>query len=262
MLQKAYPAIKSVDPLAKVMVGSLLLDCHPNYKSLGLSCSPGRESSGKFLEGILRGDGGDYFDIVGFHAYAYPGSSQGEIWSIAWSQQQTTSIPEKRAFLQGVLASYGYTDKGFMNTEGALLCQDLTDACLETQAMYVPKAYAEAIARGLKSQIYYSMLGSWRNVGLLWPDTMEPKPVYEAYKVASSYLGSVNYEGITSYTGVEGYTFQSWRTGEYIDVVWSPDGGTYAVGLPTGAVAYDRYGATLATSGSIDVGYAPIYIVR
>ncbi len=262
MLKVAYPAIKSADPNAKVMIGSLLLDCHPDHESLGLYCSPGRESSGKFLEGILHGGGGGYFDLVGFHAYAYPGSSRGEIWSSAWSQRQTTSIPEKQAFLQSVLVSYGYPDKGFMNTESALHCQDLIEDCLETQAMYVTRAYAEAIVLGLDSQVYYSMLSSWKNTSLLWPDTMEPKPVYEAYKVASSYLGSVNFVGATSYSGVEGYAFRSWRTGEHIEVVWSPDGGTYEVDLPTDAAVYDRYGETLATSGAVDIGPSPIYIVR
>lgn len=128
--------------------------------------------------------------------------------------------------------------------------------------MYVLRAYAEAIALGLESQVYYAMTSSWKNTGLLWPSTMEPKPVYEAYKVASAYLSDANYEGSTGYTGVQGYTFYSKGTQTYIDVIWSPDNDTHKLKLSADAVLYDRYGEPLNTSGEVEVDYAPIYVMR
>ena len=42
--------------------------------------------------------------------------------------------------------------------------------------MYVPRAYAEALALGLEGQIYYSMINEeWRHTGLILPD-LTPKP--------------------------------------------------------------------------------------
>jgi len=32
--------------------------------------------------------------------------------------------------------------------------------------------------------------------------------------------------------------------------------------LPTGASAYDKYGVLVASSGTIQVDYSPVYIVR
>ncbi|MCK4827856.1 hypothetical protein KA005_69650, partial [bacterium] len=64
MLKVVYPAIKAADPEAKVLIGGLLLDCDPTYPPEGKDCKPG-----KYLEGILRNGGGEYFDIVSFHGY-------------------------------------------------------------------------------------------------------------------------------------------------------------------------------------------------
>ncbi|MEJ2207683.1 MAG: cellulase family glycosylhydrolase, partial [Anaerolineae bacterium] len=62
MLKVVTPAIRSEDPRARLMVGGLLLD-RP------LTTDPNLGRPELFLEGILRAGGGDYFDILAFHAY-------------------------------------------------------------------------------------------------------------------------------------------------------------------------------------------------
>ncbi|MBN2147592.1 MAG: hypothetical protein JW726_09395, partial [Anaerolineales bacterium] len=66
MLKVVTPAIKSVDPYAKVWIGGLLLaepnSYHPNPEH------PGRPEL--FLKGILEAGAAPYFDIVAFHAYS------------------------------------------------------------------------------------------------------------------------------------------------------------------------------------------------
>ena len=49
MLKQAYPAIKSTDPEAQVLLGGLLLDCDPTHPPEGKDCQPA-----KFFEGILH----------------------------------------------------------------------------------------------------------------------------------------------------------------------------------------------------------------
>ena len=70
MLKVAYPQIKAADPQAQVLVGGLLLDCDPR-PGAGCSLTAQNAIPPKFLEGILRNNGGPYFDGVSFHAYDF-----------------------------------------------------------------------------------------------------------------------------------------------------------------------------------------------
>jgi hypothetical protein len=256
MLKVAYPAIKAADPDAQVLIGGLLLDCDPNNPPPGKDCKMSR-----FLEGILRAGGGPYFDIVSFHAYAGYGGTLGQMGNEGWPGS-TTAVPEKTAFLRGVLNRFGYGDKELMNTESALLCGDTSAHCLNTQGMYIPRAYAEALALGLAGQVHFDMNGTWYYTGLLHPD-LTPKPVYYAYQVAAGFLADVDYVGpVTGYpSGVVGYAFEKGDGSGYIDVVWSADGSTKNVFLDPGESAYDRYGSAVAEA-FVEVSYEPFYIER
>jgi hypothetical protein len=260
MLKKAYPAIKAADPDAQVLIGGLLLDCDPNNPPPGKDC---RDS--KFLEGILRNGGGAYFDIVSYHAYTYYVGGPNPIRNVNWSNSVTT-VPEKTAFLRQVLADYGYQNKPLLNTEVALLCwPPVTNDCLEAQAMYIPRVYAEAMTLNLITQVYYALINEgWYYTGLLYPSTLIPKPAYRAFATASSHLGSARHQGDATRYGsqIGGYVFSRGSGRGYVDVIWSADGTTRRVSLPAGASAYDRYDNLLASSGSVQVGLSPVYIVR
>lgn len=263
MLKVAYPAIKAADPHAEVLVGGLLLDCDPRNPPPGNDCA-----SSKFLEGILRNGGGPYFDLVAFHAYSYGAAdTPGAMGNPNWPGS-VTAIPEKVSFLQEVLQQYGFGNKRLMNTEAALLCIERTDACLETQAMHIPRAYAEALALGLKAEVYYELAeGGWKNTGLLLRD-LTPKPPaypYRAYQTAAAFLGSVRHIGPASGypEGIEGYAFARVDSSGSVDLIWSADGSAISVPLPDGAQAYDVYGALIASApGTIDVNYSPDYVAR
>jgi len=260
MLKAAYPAIKAADPQAKVVIGGLLLDCDPRNPPPGKDCKPSR-----FLEGILRGGGGPYFDVVSFHAYAYYSGAEGQMGNPNWTGgewEQSTAVLEKTSFMHEVLETYGYEDKGLMNMEAALMCFEESEACLETQAMYIPRAYAEALALNITAQAWFTMKEPvWRYTGLLYAD-LTPKPAYDAYEAAASFLTDVQYvEPAEDYPGVEGYTFRRLDQSAYIDVIWSADGSPRRVSLPSGASAYDKYGSLIASSGTIQVDYSPVYIM-
>ena len=263
MLKVTYPAIKAVDPQARVLIGGLLLDCDPRVP--GVCNGPHGDKPLKFLEGILRNGGGQFFDVVSFHAYTYYdwGAGLGYMGSNGWPGS-VTAIPAKAGFVREVLAAYGYGEKRLMNTESALLCSEPATDCLKTQAMYVPRAYAEALALGLEGQVYYATINDWwYHTGLLLPD-LTPKPVYYAYKTAASFLAPVKYDGeAADYPAeIEGYTFRREDETGYIDVIWSVDGSAQDATVPTGASVYDQYGVLIASSGTIQVNYSPVYVVR
>ena len=111
MLKAAYPAIKAADPQAQVLVGGLLLD-NPDVAT---------NNTARFLEGILRGGGGPFFDAVSFHSYSYFWGTVGQMSNPHWPGSVTT-IPEKTLFIKDVLNRYGQGYKTLMNTEaGAVL---------------------------------------------------------------------------------------------------------------------------------------------
>jgi hypothetical protein len=257
MLQVAYPAIKAADPDAEVIVGGLLLD------------SPTTLSS-KFTEGILLAGGGPYFDALAFHAFTNWTGTLGEMTNDKWPGS-VTAVPDKAAFLKGVLEQYGFGDKPLLVTEASMQCFKLppdppSNDCLETQAMYVPRVYAEGLSLGLTHLIYYSLVDDWvgRNNGLLRETDLSKKPSYYAYKTAISFLAGAHYiTPVSGYpVGIEGYSSQLPNSTD-VDVIWSADGTPVRVYLPAGVVAYDRYGTVFVSPPDyVDVDYSPVYVVR
>jgi hypothetical protein len=259
MLKTAYMAIKSVDPDAYVLNGGLLLSCDPRLPG---ACNAHSEVASKFLEGILRAGGGDYMDIVNFHAYADYREALDDMGS--WTWEGATTIPAKADFVRSVLTKYGHGDKPLINTEAALRCKNPSATCTDIQASYVPLAYADALAAGLMGQVYFAMINDhWYDTGLLNPDR-SPKPAYHSYLAASERLGTAEYlSKASSYPqGIEGHTFRKMVGTGLMDLIWSPDNVQRSVSLSASAKAYDRNGKLIATGGTISVGRSPVYVDR
>ena len=253
MLKVAYPAIKAQDPGAVVLNGGLLLD-RP---------SGGNDTHPRFLEGMLEAGGGDYIDILSFHAYSHYQAATGQMGNPAWPGSPTV-MPAKVAFIRDLLKRYGHGDKPLMNTESALQCGKASPECLEMQARHAARSYAEAAALGLVAQIHYAWINEhWRYTGLVLPN-LEPKPSYHAFRAASTFLAGASYRGpAAGYpAGVEGYTFATTAPGTLLDVLWSQDGQPREVTLPGGATAHDHYGQPIPADGSIVLDGDPVYIVR
>jgi hypothetical protein len=261
MLKAAYPQIKAADPHAQVLVGGLLLDCDPRgTPSVCASLTPPHtDKPAKFLEGILLGGGGPYFDGVSFHAYDVYWGALGQYgvpnWNTAWNTTGPTVIA-KAGFINSVLTAYGYSDKFLMNTETALLCDSCSnDATFETtKAYYVAQVYAAALAQGLRANIWYNVLGGWNNSGLI------NHPAYTAYQFARSELrDAVFVREITEYAGVKGYEYN--RGDLRIWVLWSLDGDTHSITL-SGAplAAWDALGNVVSPAASMDVTWNPLYL--
>lgn len=261
MLKQVYPAIKQADPTARVVLGGLLLDCDPTNPPEGRDCR-----SGRFLEGVLQNGGGDYFDIVAYHAYMYWGPVTTD-WDRAfptWSHRGGMLLG-KLDFIRSVLAQYG-VEKPILMNEGGLLCYPSETACHEMgnfygdQANYAVRLYSRAWANGLRGAVWYTLNGpGWRDGGLL--DTaQQPRPAYHTIKFMASLLDGATYVGPLSNDVLEGYAFA--REGTTYHVYWTNDGSVVDLPLPDGTrTVYNLVGQSRAPEGPVlQVGFEPVFI--
>ena len=268
MLKAAYPQVKAADPQAQVLVGGLVLDCDPR-PGAGCAAVGNSDLPPKFLEGILRNDGGLYFDGVSFHAYDYYQGQSGQYGNSNWHSAWNTNGPVsgvKVAYLRNLLAQYGHPDKFLVNTEIALLCGRSgeeppcqADDFANTKSYYIAQSYTTALAEGLRANIWFSLFG-WRASGLLNPGNQAPLPAFEAYRFSAQELGSARFlRQLQEYPGVSGYEFE--REGQRIWVLWSLDGTDHDVSLDASPRAvFDVFGISLPTSERLHVTLKPIYV--
>lgn len=264
MLKIVYPAIKSADPEAQVVVGGLLLNCDPVNTPEGMDCK-----SSTFIEGILNVGGGDYFDGISFHAYDYF-FGDGAYGNVNWNSSSDTTGPVvtvKANYLKGLLVEYGYTSKYLFNTEVAVLCGSsgkepfcLEDNYNQTKSNYVASSNVAASAAGLNANIWYSLTG-WRASGLVEGAELTPLPAYDAYRFNADLLKDAQYiRKLEDYEGVAGYEFE--RDGETLWVLWSLDAGDHRITLSENPSAvYDVYGTPLAFGNSLLVTLSPVYVI-
>lgn len=257
MLQAVYPAIKAADPEAKVLLGGLLLASEPGPDD---PVAPGR-----FLEGVLRAGGGDYFDVTSFHGYA-------QFWNklVDWEMQIDAWAPRggviagKASFLREVLAGYGY-DKPLILTESGLLCPSCGtppgEAFLAAQAAYVPRLYVRNGALGLIATVWYTLEGpGWRNGGLL-EGAQQPRPAFRAFETLNAFLGKdCVLADDRSQANLAVYVHQC--PGDQVWVLWTKGNESRQYLLPAGFVqAFDHFGTPIPLGGgSISAGFAPIYL--
>jgi len=271
VLKSIYPAIKTADPDAQVLVGGLLLNCDPDNPP---ETTPGSGqfqdcSSSRFLEGILVESAGDSFDGVSFHAYDYflgNGTYGNSNWNSA-SQDEGPVLINKTRFVRSVLASYGITEKGLYNTEVAILCgRDgnepgcVSDDFFNTKANYAAQANAAALAAGINSNIWYSLTG-WRASGLVQPslDSL-PLPVLDAYKFSARKIDQSHFvTEITQFLGVKGYEIL--QDEKRIWILWSRDGEEQTIQPESSPAAiFDVYGESVEIQQSIQVSLTTLYI--
>jgi hypothetical protein len=268
MLKVVTPAIKAVDPQAKVLIGGLLLDSPDTpYPYLG--------KPELFLKGILEAGAAPFFDILPYHAYpAYTGvdvdqdNAQGFQWD-AWGGWTLG----KARYLRDLMAPYG-VDKPLWINEIALgcnpgwyTCDPPTPQFFEAQASFVARTLTRDLSEDIRVFTWYSLDGpGWRNTGLLnW--AQDPRQAYIAYQHLGHRLSGSEFEEIVADYGpeVEAYSFVA--AAKRIHVVWSIDTTPNEILVPKSEfrAAYDRDGAILEPTPvgddySLSAGFAPIYI--
>jgi len=268
MLKVAYPQIKAADPDAQVLFGGLLLDCNPYDPPAGKTCIPG-----KFLEGALINNAGPYFDGVSFHAYDYYRLQYGVYDNGNFFSAWNTTGPiltAKANYIRFLLNKYGYPGKYLINSEIALLCDLCSDDSIyytdfeRTKVNYIVNAYSDALAVGLKANIWYSVKG-WRNSELL-NSNLTPRLSYDAYLFASKKLGWAEYVGpvtpelLGGVSGLKGHKFKTLE-GKGLWTLWSLDGFDHIVTLPgTPKQIWDGLGQAITVTNPLTVTLMPLYI--
>jgi len=267
MLKVVYPQVKAADPQAQVSIGGLLFDCNPDNPPEPSSSGKLYDcTAGSFLEGILKNGGGDFFDIVSYHAYDYYAGTIGAFgssnWHSAWNTTGPVSIAKAR-YIRSLLMTYGHPDKSLMNTESALLCISKNQQCqsedfASTKSYYVAEVYASALAEALQANVWYSLTG-WRDSGLV-DEKFQPLPAYDAFRFSASMLqGAVFVGNIDQFSGVKGYEFS--RKNQRFWILWSQDGADHTIQLSeTPTAVYDVIGTQLTVSRNLNLTVAPIYI--
>lgn len=260
MLKRVYPAIKSVDPDAQVVVGGLLLGCDPTNPPPNTECRDGR-----FLEGILRNGGGAAFDIMAYHSYMYWGEPAGD-WDLRhpfWSHRGGIFLG-KLDFVRETMRRYG-VDKPIMMNEGGLLCFRSDPRCsvpafYADQANYAVRLYARTWANGLLSSFWYTLNGpGWQEGGLL-DANQAPRPAFQTLRFMATLLEGATFSEKLGGGALEGYAFRKGAT--TYQIYWTNDRSTVELPLPAGVrTVYDVAGQALQTSGStLTVGFRPVIV--
>jgi len=223
MLRRAYPAIKQADPGAQVILGGLLLDA-PNG------------APATFLPGVLEEGGGEFFDMLAFHGYAYYNPNLTN-WDTPPNSPWTARggvVAGKASWLRETLQRYGQ-DKPLLLNEAGLIWYSADEPPEEyrlAQADYIIQLYTRGLALNLRSVSWYGWAApAWQHMELFDPDR-SPTPAYHTLVTAIEQLGGAEFLGPTSYPGTEGYGFR--RGQEILQVVWSDSAAERQISLPPG----------------------------
>jgi hypothetical protein len=268
MLKVVSPAIKAVDPSAKVLIGGLLL-ARPETPD------PTLGKPELFFEGILRAGAASYFDIVPYHAYlVYLGENvdydNGIDWMYWYSWGGWTL--GKARFLRQMMAKYGVTKPLFLN-ETALECHEDWASCnppepefFQAQANYLVRTFTRDLSEDIMGFVWYTLDGpGWWQGGLLDGDD-NPRPAYGAYQHLIVRLRNSQFETSVDYgPGIEAYSFT--KGNRRVHVVWTEEDVLNTIQVPqsTYLAAYTRDGFLMAPTpvGSnyqFTIAFEPIYI--
>lgn len=263
MLSRVYPAIKTANPSAQVMLGGLLLDCDPTGVGPGYCADIQQARQWNFFEGVVK-RAANYFDIAAFHGYSYYQAGKNPVWSertvLKWFANGGV-VDGKIKYLQGVMARYG-VNKPIVQTEAALLYGDaLPPVQYENyKADYITWLYANTWAQGLKGTMWYSLEG-WRGSGMF--DSLDqPTLAFQALQNMTNLLTPAEY---LARENAVGYTKFIYRTADKNIWLLVPIGEFYGVtntiARPTSFVmALDLFGNQLNFPGDIQFT-RPIYII-
>jgi hypothetical protein len=258
MLKAAYPAIKAADPQANVVLGGLLLNCDPSYAPTQ-PCP-----SGPFFEGILQAGGGDFFDTVAYHAYAYwqPKQIDWDTLHPNWTHRGGLLIG-KLQFLRDVMTRYGIAKPVLMD-EGGLLCYHSDPSCgpggfYNDQANYLVRLYARSSASHLVGALWYTLNGpGWQEGGLL-DAAQQPRPAYRTLVFLTRTLSGAAY--VTG--GIEGNVeHHNFRRGDRsYTIYWTNDASSATIAPPAGSqTVYTLFGDSSPIGQNLTIGFTPIIV--
>ncbi len=251
MLKAVYPAIKSANPSAQVVVGGLLLDCDPRGVGSGYCDTTPKTKPPRFIQGIVNNGGESYFDYISFHGYPTYSPSSSPI-------QSEKEFPTWKANGGVVAGKINYlrsiSNKPLLHTEVSLLYQGTPDeAFQQAKADYVVWLYARNWVLDIKGTTWYTLNGpGWRNGGLL-DGNQNPLPAYDALKYMTESLTDYKFNReVSPGNGTLGFEFI--KGSSKIWIVFTPDINMRTISTPSGlTAAYDPFGNPVPFGSTIDI---------
>jgi len=254
MLCAVYPAIKTANPRAQVLLGGLAYD----------HFEPNGGFVQEFLDDVLAAGGGDCFDVMNFHYYP----TFEPVWA-----PYGHGLSGKANYLYDKLGQYGQEGKPMISTESGWHSDG--DSTPEIQTRYVVKLFTQSLASHLDLMIWWTWIdpGSYYGANGLLTQELQPKPAFFAYQAAAIKLGPATFDEIwpAEDPEVEAYRFST-QAGEALYVIWANNDATHTVSLPLSqARLLDMYGEITAvvrdsedgaTDGHVQVSAEPnpIYV--
>jgi len=213
MLQTIYPAVKAANPEAQILLGGLAYDWFD---------SAGGPFIRSFLDDVLASGGGDYFDVMNFHAYSRNAG--------AWTNQGV-GIIEKTAYIREKLKSYGL-EKPIFITESGEHSNNLfgQPSSQEQQNRTVVEVFTQAMAADVEALMWFSLADSpapylYQNGLITLGNVPIRKSSFDVYVNTANLLGKTHYVRTfgTDETGtseMEVYQFQDNINNRTIYVAW------------------------------------------
>ena len=216
MLSFAYPAIKTGNPDAQVVLGGLAYDWFVGIDKGGVF-------DPEFLSDVLKGGGAQYFDIMNFHYFpasdwrwnddsgGFDRYNRGLAFKTNWIQEEEFK---------------NYATKPIMCSEaGKTSINHLGEDHQLDQARFVVKLNARAMSVDIFPMIYFEGVDEpWlgihlRYMGLLTKD-MEPKLSYYTYQTMVQELSGAQFVRVRDdlFLRFEGYEFNI--NGRTKNVIW------------------------------------------
>lgn len=274
LLKVVYPALKSANPSALLVFPGIAYDFFDDQNG------PFTRS---FLTDVLDNGGGNYFDIMNFHAYP--------VFYTNWTTNKGPGLLEKGEYIQNVLANYNLT-KPIVVTETGWHSNNPSGVAIpgspQIQARYVIQLMTQAYALDAKVVIwwmYYDIQGGYTyENGLVTkddpPGTTTPKLAYHIFKdyvetVRTAYFVRKLSTAETGLVELEAYEFDDTVNEKRVFIAWLNPvtaSGTTALQLPVAQalvrnpIAGFQYSVVDSGDGKIDgyitvqVGANPLYV--
>ena len=261
LLCAVAPAAKAASPDAKIVLGGLAYDWFEE---------DGGPFVRAFLDDVLAAGGGRCLDALAFHYYP-PFES-------AWAPYGP-GLSGKANYLRSKLTTYGLGHLPMLVTEAGYHSNDDPGwpSTHEIQSGYVIKLLTQAIASNIRVMIWFSwtdLPDYWAASGLL-DRYRQPKPAYDAFRVAHRKLGTATFQQRMTVSAPGGSAVEAYQfSGAFgpLYVVWTSDSAAQPVLLPgqvarvSGMVDETLSKVLDGDDGKIDglvtvtAGFDPIYV--
>ena len=222
MLKAVYPAVKAVVPEAQIVMGGLLLPCHPGTH---VYCNMSNFMKGVLYElvgedGVLSEEEA-VFDYANFHGYTaynrtFPSGILMETYESWWSNYGGM-VEGKLWYLRQVMESYGISKPVFLTEASLIDTNNIVNldypaqvaAYENAKADYLVYVYVRNIDVDITGTTWYHMDNyGWRKGGMLDINN-EPLQAYDAYQVMTTTLSGASNDPVELSVdgGILGYEF-------------------------------------------------------